>query len=255
VQLVDRLPTKIVEQVSSLLFENTVISPNVRFEILNQFPQVYVRQELIDFFDIWQKDFPTVFCPTVGFAIKTLLVDHSIQQEKNGEIKLIWTGPKTEHFTIRRTDQALLDIVKKAQNEIWLVSFAVYRIPELTVEIEKAIERGVEVCFLLETPESSNNVISYNPQQNFSTLIAEKAKFFIWPYEKRAVSDRGRRGVLHAKICISDQKYLLLSSANLTQHAMEINIEMGVYVERGELPREVSLHFRELFRQGEIVVI
>ena len=46
-------------------------------------------------------------------------------------VELAWTGPDTEQTPFRRTEQAILQVLDAAKNRITLVSFAVYRIPNV----------------------------------------------------------------------------------------------------------------------------
>jgi phosphatidylserine/phosphatidylglycerophosphate/cardiolipin synthase-like enzyme len=205
------------------------------------------------FLDYWLEHYPNLPPEQIGFTLNTLILSNEYNENKNGDINLLWTGPQTDQFTIRRIDQTLLDIIRSSSNEVFLVSFAVYRIPSLITEIDSAIERGVGVSFLLETPETSQRTISYDPRSSFSTKIADHADFYIWPHQNRPVSSRGNKGVLHAKIAVGDQEQLLISSANLTQHAMQINMEMGVHIMNGDLPKKVVTHFQELVRKAEVI--
>ena len=50
-----------------------------------------------------------------------------------------------------------------------------------------------------------------------------------------------------------DGVYLFISSANLTNYAMRLNMEMGVVVHSGPLPGQVHEHFLGLIRSGVLV--
>jgi phosphatidylserine/phosphatidylglycerophosphate/cardiolipin synthase-like enzyme len=55
---------------------------------------------------------------------------------------------------------------------------------------------------------------------------------------------------LHAKCALADGDRLLVSSANFTTSALSLNMELGVLVEGGDMPREVEEHFETLMRDG-----
>ena len=251
--LSNTLPKNLLRKISDCLIKSRKSLSEIQFEILSSIPQISARQNISDFFDYWADKFPEVSPGQIGFTLQTLIISDEVRNDQQGDINLIWTGPKTEHFTLRRIDQTLLDIIRSCTDEVFLVSFAVYKIPPLISEIEGAIQRGVRFRFLLETPETSNGTMSHDPRLSFSSLISDNSDFYIWPHENRPMSVKGNRGVLHAKIAIGDEKHLLISSANLTQHAMEINMEMGVYIENGDLPGNVGQHFTELIRKEEII--
>jgi phosphatidylserine/phosphatidylglycerophosphate/cardiolipin synthase-like enzyme len=250
--LSNTLPKNSLRKISDGLIQSDKPISETQFDILSSIPQISVRQNVAEFFNLWLEKYPGLSPREIGFTLQTLIVSNEMTKDRQGDINLIWTGPKTEHFTLRRIDQTLLDIIRSCTDEVFLVSFAVYKIPPLITEIEEAINRGVKFRFLLETPETSQGTISHDPRSSFSSLISKNSNFFIWPHENRPISSKGNRGVLHAKIAIGDEKHLLISSANLTQHAMEINMEMGVYIENGNLPKKVKMHFNDLIRNGVI---
>ena len=74
----------------------------------------------------------------------------------------------------------------------------------------------------------------------------------------RRCSGRLRRagtgaGSLHAKCAVADQATAFISSANLTEYALSLNMELGMLVKGGSLPRELAAHLRGLI-QGRILV-
>jgi hypothetical protein len=80
--------------------------------------------------------------------------------------------------------------------------------------------------------------------------LLQRALVLVWPPEQRERDERGRPGVLHAKCAIADAHWLLLSSANVTARAMDVNMELGVLIEGGDLPRLVTAHFDALITEG-----
>jgi phosphatidylserine/phosphatidylglycerophosphate/cardiolipin synthase-like enzyme len=57
---------------------------------------------------------------------------------------------------------------------------------------------------------------------------------------------------LHAKVLVGDRSDALVTSANLTYHGMETNIELGIHV-TGQAAAQIEEHFRDLIRQNELV--
>lgn len=51
---------------------------------------------------------------------------------------------------------------------------------------------------------------------------------------------------MHAKAAIADDKLALVTSANLTDRAVSDNLELGVLIRGGDVPRRLEAHFREL---------
>jgi phosphatidylserine/phosphatidylglycerophosphate/cardiolipin synthase-like enzyme len=73
---------------------------------------------------------------------------------------------------------------------------------------------------------------------------------YYWPKEKRGQDDKGKLGILHVKCAVADGRWLFLSSANLTEYAFTINMELGVLVTGGNLPAQVQEHFDRLVCAG-----
>lgn len=51
----------------------------------------------------------------------------------------------------------------------------------------------------------------------------------------------------------SDGRCLLISSANLTEYAFTLNMELGVLITGGELPQRVEERFDKLIEKGVLV--
>ncbi len=63
-----------------------------------------------------------------------------------------------EEITLRRTDEALLEVVESAQHARLIVSFAVYRIPRIRDALRHADARRVQVRLCLEVPARAEGV-------------------------------------------------------------------------------------------------
>ena len=63
------------------------------------------------------------------------------------------------------------------------------------------------------------------------------------PGTVQSASEGGKLGSLHVKSAVADGRWLLLSSANLTEYAFTINMELGVLISGGRLPGRVESHF------------
>lgn len=60
-------------------------------------------------------------------------------------------------------------------------------------------------------------------------------------------------GILHVKCAVADGRWRLLSSANLTEYAFTVNMELGVLVTGGKLPRHVEENFDKLIQTRVLV--
>ena len=173
--------------------------------------------------------------------------------QRGRHTELVWTGPPSG-MTFRRTDQALLQVIQEARRDLLLVTFAAYRVPLLQDAVRQAVGRGVTVCFLGESAHDSGGKASFDAAQAFGA-IAPEIRFYVWPREKRETDSAGNTGALHAKFALADGELLFVSSANFTEHALLLNMEMGVLIRGGGIPAQVRDHFQRLFERGLVARI
>ena len=64
------------------------------------------------------------------------------------------------------------------------------------------------------------------------------------------MSPDGKTGSLHAKCAVADGARLYLSSANLTDYAMNLNMELGMLLEDESQPARIEQLFEELIAEG-----
>jgi phosphatidylserine/phosphatidylglycerophosphate/cardiolipin synthase-like enzyme len=168
---------------------------------------------------------------------------------------VVWTGPETERIVLRRTDRVLLQLIEQAQQELIIVSFAVYNVPTIARAMRTAIQRGVSLLLVVETPASGNGKIPFGIDTALGKEIIERSRVYVCPKEKRPVDDEGRYGSLHVKCAIADRHHLFLTSANLTQYALTLNMEMGLLVRSQDLATQIAKHVETLVEQNILVSI
>jgi len=69
-------------------------------------------------------------------------------------------------------------------------------------------------------------------------------------YDPRALELEGPAGVLHAKAVVADGEAVFLTSANLTEAALDRNFELGLLVRDRALAASVTRHFQVLIERG-----
>ena len=125
--------------------------------------------------------------------------------------------------------------------------------PVISAALVKAARRGVETILILESVEESEGKVTANAIHGLGADIANLAKVYVWPLEKRGVDTAGRHGSLHVKCAVADDSAALISSANLTDYAMNLNMELGLMVKGGDAPRALAQHLRSLIQSGVLV--
>jgi phosphatidylserine/phosphatidylglycerophosphate/cardiolipin synthase-like enzyme len=166
------------------------------------------------------------------------------------DCEVAWTGPTPPLSSLRRTEQALLEVLASARRELWLVSFAAYRVASVQEALVAAAARGCRVRLLLESEEESGGKLSSGGIDSVPEDVARCCELYMWPREKRVVDERGRFGTLHAKCAVADGELLFVGSANLTEFAFELNLELGVLVRDGEAAKVVEEQLRWLLGTG-----
>lgn len=179
----------------------------------------------------------------VVLALRTAAASSTYWQSHR-KVELAWTGPDSGVIGIHRTEQVLYDLVSSASRSLIIVSFAAHRVPRLLDEIQRAARRGVSIRLILEFEESSNGQLSHDALSAFRGLD-KRVEVYQWPLTKRELNAAGRPGKLHVKCVVADGATAFVSSANLTDDAMNRNMELGVLF-GGERAAELQEHFESL---------
>lgn len=163
--------------------------------------------------------------------------------------ELVWTGPTFPSAGLRSTEQVLLDLVRSANKTLFITTFAAYKIQSLADALNQAVLRGVRIVFILESKDDSNGKVSFNPALALLKFPGAKVEVFVWPLENRPRNAKGQYGSLHAKFVVADGDKLFISSANLTEYALNLNIELGVLIKGGDAPRRAESIMVELIQR------
>ena len=163
-------------------------------------------------------------------------------------VDVVWTGPQTPAVPVRLTSAVLVDVVRAAQQRLIVVSFAAYKVEAVVAELARAAARGVDVRLVLETAAAGGGTLAVDAAAAFAPL-AGTASFWHWPVERRPVLPAGH-AALHAKGAVADTHTALVTSANLTGHGISENMELGLLVQGGPVPRRLAEHFLHLMAAG-----
>lgn len=161
--------------------------------------------------------------------------------QRDCAVELVWTGPTTPFVAPRRTEQVLLDVIQKATKELFIVSFVAYDIPSVIAAINAAAHQGVEVRILVEASLTQGGSLLVDPVATMRNAVPS-AKLYTWKDRPHPFSN----GRVHAKVAVADDAIAFLTSANLTGHALEKNMEAGVLVVGGHIPPRLRDHLHAL---------
>jgi cardiolipin synthase A/B len=155
--------------------------------------------------------------------------------------ELVWTGPTTPFVSARRTEQALLQVINAAEQNLIITSFVAYDVSTIVRALNAASNRGVFISMLLELSQDHGGSITFDAIGKMRTLVPN-ARVYAWRDKADPYSD----GRVHAKVAVADGRMCFITSANLTGHAMEKNMEAGVLISGGAVPRQLHEHLKSL---------
>ncbi len=155
--------------------------------------------------------------------------------------ELVWTGPTTPFVSARRTEQALLQVINSAEQSLFITSFVAYDVSTIVKALNVAAERGVTITMLLESSQDHGGSINIDVIGKMRGLVPT-AQLYAWRDKTGNFSD----GRVHAKVAVADKTSCFITSANLTGYAMEKNMEAGVLISGGQIPRLLDDHLRSL---------
>ena len=197
----------------------------------------------------WRQEMPSAQLSELGHALLAANATSQAERQRQ-QLELVWSGPGVTSTTLRSTGPALLGLIESALESIYLVTFAAYKVPAVADALAAAEGRGVRVVFVLESDEGNGGKVDFNPLPHLRASGLKRAEVYVWPKEHRLKDERGHFGSLHAKFAVADRMRLLVSSANLTEFAFNLNMELGVLISGGHSPQEAAKHIDELVRMG-----
>lgn len=175
-------------------------------------------------------------------ASMLLAASHAFENVSNRQsTELVWTGPTTPFVSARRTEQALLQVIGVAKQALFITSFVAYDVSTIVKALNDASARGVSISMLLESSLGHGGSVSFDVIGKMRELVPS-AKLYAW----RERADRFAEGRVHAKVAVADGYTCFITSANLTGHAMEQNMEAGVLLTGEQIPRLLHDHLQAL---------
>ena len=149
--------------------------------------------------------------------------------------ELVVTSPPSFALRAKPTKVTVRAMLMGARKSILITGYSLsdYFAELVDCVIQKSQE-GVLVKFFVNDIES---------QKNFDRLCSYKGKFLrIYNYPKQ----EDKMSALHAKVISIDQTDTLITSANLSYHGQEGNIELGTQVHSKDLAKQVEDVFTRL---------
>ena len=158
-------------------------------------------------------------------------------------VDLVWTGPSTSFVPVRGTEQVMIEVIERATSSLFLVSFVSFGANSIVAALNAASARGVSIRMLLE--ESKGAAAKLH-------AAVPGAAIYVWDEQAKAEAGSPPSASVHAKCVVGDGEEALVTSANLTDHALEKNMELGVHLRGGREPLMLSRHLLALVSTEKI---
>jgi phosphatidylserine/phosphatidylglycerophosphate/cardiolipin synthase-like enzyme len=222
------------------------------FHLIAHLAQSNLQTKLTDLVKACEHCVPPVSPQSLAWALRGAATMNA-QWQKWQELELVWTGPVPVDSSLRRTDQAILDVIADSKQDLLIVTFAAYKVSEIAKALIDAAHRGVAIVFVVESVKVGS--MTLNAISSLGLRFANSATIYVWPEDTRDKDPDGHSGAMHVKCAVADGDMAFISSANLTEYALSINMELGLLVRGGLLPKEIHEHFRRLMTDGVLVKV
>ena len=171
--LVDDLPVEQIAHLSDLLHDETHLNwDRLAYLLCSAIPQIDIQERVHRFIAEWQS-LPQPPLPAdmslLLQSVSAALKSSTSETENRTDLD----GPHSSYVSLRRTDQALMELINSAQERILIVSFVVYKAKNILSALEKAANRGVEITIILESPDVSEGKIAYSALPRWAHPLRE----------------------------------------------------------------------------------
>ena len=175
--------------------------------------------------------------PGVGDSCDDLasLFGQALIQDDSDKVSLVVTAPPSFSINARTTMNVVRSMIEEANSSILITGYSLssYFADLVDIIIQKS-QSGVFVKFFVNDIDS---------QDSFEKLLRYKGRFLkIYNYKKQVDS----MAALHAKVISVDQKKTLITSANLSYHGQQGNIELGMLAESKKIAKQLDDVFTKL---------
>lgn len=253
-ELVRHLPSAALRHIADLLAEAET-PPAARHRLWeNPGNLTSANRDILEaILRVWERDTPRL----AGASIAHSLVAMAWQDEATRtrqRVELVWSGPPIAGHGFRSTEQRVVEMIDAAMRSVWIVAFAAYRVPSIVAALERALDRGVRLAFVVEDADESLGRVTFDPILAFGLRMAKSATIYTWPLDRRPRDARGRYGTLHAKCVLVDSTSIFVSSANFTEFAMSLNVELGALVTSADIAGSAERLLEKLVSDGVLRV-
>lgn len=172
------------------------------------------------------------------------LVSGALDSSAKDKASIVLTAPPAFSFKAKTTKNTVSDMLEDSQKSILITGYSLseYFSDMVDLIIAKS-QKGVFTKFFVNNIES---------QGSFDKLCRYKGRFlkiYNYPQTQDAMA------ALHAKVISVDGEQTLITSANLSYHGQQRNIELGAVIESKTIAKQVEDIFTQLIFKKVFVEI
>ena len=151
------------------------------------------------------------------------------------KVSLVVTAPPSFAINTRTTENVVQSMINGANRNVLITGYSLSSyFSELVDTIIQKSQRGVFVKFFV------NDI---DKQPRFDKILRHKGRFLkIYNYR----SEDDKMAALHAKVISVDQQQTLITSANLSYHGQQGNIELGTIIESKQIAKQIDDIFTKM---------
>ena len=166
---------------------------------------------------------------------------------------LVWSGPEVPGLHARDTRRVYEELLGRAERSVWASTYAFFDGPKAFEALARRMEErpALHVTLLLNIQRKRSDTTA---SEQLVRKFTDRFWRTDWPgssrpsvfYDPRALDPEGPGGVLHAKAVVADDEAAFVTSANLTEAALDRNIELGVLIRDRTVALTICGYFRNL---------
>lgn len=163
------------------------------------------------------------------------LIVGAMNMSEADKVSLVVTAPPSFAINARTTMNVVQSMINGAERNILITGYSLSSyFSELVDIIVMKSQRGVFVKFFV------NDI---DKQSGFDKILRYKGRFLkVYNYHQ----EDDKMATLHAKVISVDQQQTLITSANLSYHGQQGNIELGTLIESKHIAKQVDDVFTKL---------
>ena len=167
-------------------------------------------------------------------SIVELVLD-AINKQEADKVSLVATTPPSFSISAKTTMNAVQSMINEAERNILITGYSLSSyFADLVDTIVSKSQQGVFVKFFVNDIEN---------QSSFDKILRYRGRFLkVYNYKQ----EDDKMAALHAKVISVDQEKTLITSANLSYHGQQGNIELGTLIESKDIAKQIDDIFTKL---------